>query len=78
LLFSIGAIVPVLPFFVFDGTSALVASLILSGLALFGLGALITVFTGRSAWATGLRQLLLGGAAAALTHLLGRVIGASL
>jgi VIT1/CCC1 family predicted Fe2+/Mn2+ transporter len=78
LLFSIGAIIPVAPFFIFDGMAAIFASLTFSGFALFGLGALITVFTGRSVWVAGMRQLLLGGAAAALTHLLGRVIGAGI
>jgi len=45
------------------------------GLALFGLGAAITVFTGASAWRAGGRQLLLGLAAAGLTFGVGRLIG---
>lgn len=77
-LFSFGAIIPVLPFFIFSGMMAIVFCLIISGLGLFGFGALITLFTGRSVWISGSRQFLLGGMAAALTHLLGRLIGSGL
>jgi VIT1/CCC1 family predicted Fe2+/Mn2+ transporter len=49
-----------------------------SALALFGLGAAITVFTGASAWRAGGRQLLLGLAAAGLTFGVGRLIGIAL
>ena len=54
LLFSAGAIVPVLPFFVAEGIPALIASVILSMLALFTIGAAITIITGRSALQSGL------------------------
>jgi VIT1/CCC1 family predicted Fe2+/Mn2+ transporter len=74
-LFAIGAILPVLPFFFLAGTAAVVASAVLSGIGLFGIGALITVFTGRGALASGGRQVLIGGAAAALTYLVGLAIG---
>jgi VIT1/CCC1 family predicted Fe2+/Mn2+ transporter len=42
---------------------------------LFSIGALITVFTGRGALFSGGRQVLVGGAAAALTFVVGRAIG---
>jgi VIT1/CCC1 family predicted Fe2+/Mn2+ transporter len=74
-LFAIGAILPVLPFFFLAGTAAVVASAVLSGIGLFGIGALITVFTGRGALGSGGRQVLIGGAAAALTYLVGLAIG---
>ncbi len=76
-LFAIGAIVPVLPFFFGGGTTAVVASAILAALALFGIGAAITLMTGRSVWRSGLRQVLIGGAAAALTYAVGRLIGSA-
>ena len=74
-LFAIGAILPVLPFFFLTGTAAVIASAVLSGIGLFGIGALITVFTGRGALQSGGRQVLIGGAAAALTYLVGLAIG---
>ena len=75
LLFTVGAIVPILPFFVTRGSAAVVSSGAISGLALFGIGAAITLFTGRPVWRSGGRQLLLGLAAAGVTFGLGRLIG---
>lgn len=75
--FSIGAIIPVLPYFF--GASALyvLVSMAISGLALFSVGALISVITGRGVLYSGARQLAIGGVAAAITFGLGTVIGAS-
>lgn len=74
-LFATGAIVPVLPFLVASGTPAIVASAILSGFALFGLGAAITLLTGRNPWRSGLRSLAFGLAAAAITFGIGSLLG---
>ena len=74
-LFAMGALVPILPFLVARGNLAVVASAIVSGLGLFGIGAAITIFTGTPVWRSGGRQLLLGLAAAAVTFGLGRLIG---
>ena len=78
LLFAVGAIVPVLPFLVVSGGRAIAASVVVSALALFGIGAAITLMTGRGILASGLRQLGFGLAAAALTYGVGRLIGVSL
>jgi len=75
LLFTVGAIVPILPFFVTRGSAAVVSSGAISGLALFGIGAAITLFTGRPVWRSGGRQLLLGLAAAGVTFGIGKLIG---
>lgn len=74
-LFALGALIPVLPFLITSGTVAVLASVAFSGLALFGIGAAITIFTGRSVWVSGGRQLALGLAAAGLTYGLGRLLG---
>src|SRR5215213_104356 len=78
LLFSAGAIIPVLPYFFAEGVTALVASLILSVIGLFAIGAAITIITGRGALLSGLRQVLFGVAAAAVTFGIGRLFGAAL
>jgi vacuolar iron transporter family protein len=78
LLFAFGAILPVLPYLVASGIAAFAASIALSGLALFGIGAAITLFTGRSVWRSGGRQLLLGLGAATLTYAVGRALGVAL
>ena len=78
LLFALGAIVPVLAFLALSGRAAVGASLGVSALALFGIGAATTLMTGRSVWFSGMRMLGFGIGAAALTFGLGRLIGAGL
>jgi VIT1/CCC1 family predicted Fe2+/Mn2+ transporter len=77
-LFAIGAIIPVTPFFFFVGHTAVMASLVASGFGLFGIGAGITLLTGRTVWFSGARQVAVGFGAAALTFLVGRLIGVSI
>ena len=77
-LFAIGALVPILPFFVLRGSLAVAVSVAVSALCLFGIGAAITIFTGAPVWRSGGRQLLLGLAAAGVTFGLGRLIGMAL
>lgn len=77
-LFAVGAIVPVLPFVFFSGIGAVAFSVILSALALFGIGALITLMTGRSVLYSGMRQVVVGLAAAALTYGVGSLIGTAI
>ena len=77
-LFAGGAIVPVAPFLYLTGTSAVIVSLLVSALALFLVGAAITLFTGRSVLATGLRQLLFGVVAAGVTYGIGHLLGVTL
>ncbi len=77
-LFAIGAVLPVLPFFFLSGDRAIAASLATSGVGLFAIGAAITILTGRSVWFSGMRQVLVGLGAAALTFAIGRLIGVSL
>ena len=77
LLFAIGAFMPLLPWLFSAGTLAITLSAILSGLALFGAGAVITLFTGRSVWFSGGRMLLFGLAMAAVTFGIGSLIGVS-
>jgi VIT1/CCC1 family predicted Fe2+/Mn2+ transporter len=77
-LFAIGAAVPVLPFFAFSGSIAVLVSALLCIFALFGLGAGITLLTGRSVAYSGLRQVLFGLLAAAITYSLGWLFHASI
>jgi VIT1/CCC1 family predicted Fe2+/Mn2+ transporter len=74
-LFCIGAIPPIIPFVFIGGTTAIVISLVLSGIALFVIGAVITRLTDRSPLKSGLRQLAIGLGAAAVTFGVGAIIG---
>lgn len=77
-LFALGAIFPVAPFFFAAGASAVLASLALSGAVLFLIGAGTTLFTGRGILFSGMRQLVIGYAAAGVTFAIGHVIGVSI
>jgi VIT1/CCC1 family predicted Fe2+/Mn2+ transporter len=73
-LFAIGAVVPVLPFALLEGSAAIAASVGLSAVALFAIGAAITLLTGRGVLFSGLRQLAIGLGAAGLTFAVGRLL----
>ncbi len=77
-LFAAGAIVPVSPFFFCDLSTAVMLSAIFSTLALFIVGAAITLFTGRGVWFSGMRQVIFGLGAAALVYGVGKIVGVSL
>lgn len=76
-LFAIGAILPLFPFFFLSGTTAIVASAISSSVGLFLIGSAITLFTGKSIWFSGFRQVIFGLLAAAITFGIGKLIGVS-
>jgi VIT1/CCC1 family predicted Fe2+/Mn2+ transporter len=77
--FAVGALVPVIPFFIGADASApfVIASGALSAVAMFAVGASLSLFTGRGVLLSGGRQLALGAAAAALTFGIGSLIGVS-
>jgi VIT1/CCC1 family predicted Fe2+/Mn2+ transporter len=78
LLFTTGAFFPVAPFLFLTGMPAVIVSLSVSTVALFLVGAAITLLTGRSVSYSGLRQLLFGLVAAGLTYGIGRLLGVTL
>ena len=77
-LFAVGAILPVLPFVFFSGTAGIVVSSATSVVGLFAIGALTTLMTGKNALLYGLRHVLIGLVAAAITFGIGRLIGVSI
>jgi VIT1/CCC1 family predicted Fe2+/Mn2+ transporter len=72
--FSVGALIPLLPYLL--GATVLWPALVAGGVGLFGAGALTARFTGKRWWRSGLRQLALGVAAAGVTYLIGTLLGA--
>lgn len=73
--FAAGALIPLLPFLLFLGGTAVVLSTVLAGIGLFIVGSLITVLTPHSSWYGGSRQLVLGLVIAAITYAIGSAIG---
>lgn len=78
LMFTIGGIIPVIPFIFTSGIHAIIISIIMSTLGLFLIGAAITLFTGKSLWYSGMRQIIFGLLAAAITFGIGRIIGVAI
>lgn len=75
--FSLGAAIPLLPF-ALRLAAPLPWSVALSAAGLFAVGATLSLFTGRQALLGGLRMLLIGAAAGALTYTIGNLLGVSL
>jgi VIT1/CCC1 family predicted Fe2+/Mn2+ transporter len=75
--FAIGALVPLVPFLFVGGSAGLVASAVITALALLVVGVLTARVTGRPPLLSGLRMLLIGGAAASVTYLIGVALGVS-
>jgi VIT1/CCC1 family predicted Fe2+/Mn2+ transporter len=73
--FATGAFLPVVPFIFGGGVAAVVVSALLSVLTLFGVGAAISVFTGRHAGRSGARMAVIGAFVAAITFLIGKLVG---
>ncbi len=73
-----GALIPLLPFAFVHGAAGVWTSAGVSAAALFGVGALLSIFTGKSALYSGFRMAAIGGVVAIVTNTLGRLIGVSL
>jgi len=76
--FAFGALIPLLPFLYHGVSGPIPAALVLTAISLFLVGALISLFTGKSAFKGGLRMLLIGGSASALTYGIGLLLGVTL
>jgi len=75
--FAVGGLIPMLPY-LFAFEHALQIAITLTALALFSIGATLSLFTGRGALGGGLRMLLIGGSAGVLTYSIGNLLGANL
>jgi VIT1/CCC1 family predicted Fe2+/Mn2+ transporter len=73
--FALGALVPLVPYLF--GATSLMPGLVITLVALFGAGAVVTQVTTRPWWYGGVRQVLLGGIAAAITYGVGALVGMS-
>jgi len=73
--FFVGALIPLLPWLVASGSTAVIASFAAALVALFLVGAGVSLFTGRGVLFTGLRQVVIGGGAAVVTWLAGGFLG---
>jgi VIT1/CCC1 family predicted Fe2+/Mn2+ transporter len=74
--FCIGASLPLIPF-LFGLSQGVLIAACLSGAALFVVGAVLSLFSGKSALLGGARMLLIGSAAAAATYFIGSLFNVS-
>jgi vacuolar iron transporter family protein len=77
LSFSVGAILPLFPWFITEGAAAVIASVIIGAIAALALGAAIGFMSGRNVLGTALRQLAVAAIAAAVTYGVGHLLGVS-
>ncbi|MGH9266309.1 MAG: VIT1/CCC1 transporter family protein, partial [Acidimicrobiales bacterium] len=77
LTFSIGATIPLVPYFFGSGTAAMVVAIVLGVVAALTVGALLARFTGRPMGRSALRQLLFSAVPAAITFAIGSAVGVS-
>jgi VIT1/CCC1 family predicted Fe2+/Mn2+ transporter len=75
LSFAAGGAVPLLPFLFGNNDEVMVFVIVVTAIALFLVGAALSLFTGKDAWWSGLRMVLIGGGAGLVTFLVGRVLG---
>ena len=76
--FAAGALIPLAPFLLAAGNSSLLATVVATAIALFAVGATLSLFTGRSALRSGLRMLAIGAAAGGFTYFIGSMLGVTL
>ena len=76
LAFTLGAAVPLVPYLIGSGAAAFAASIVASLIALAALGVGISRLTHRTPLFSAVRQVLLGGLAAAVTYAIGTLLGA--
>jgi VIT1/CCC1 family predicted Fe2+/Mn2+ transporter len=78
LAFTAGALIPLLPFLFRIGPAPLAGAAVLAGVALFAVGAALSLFTGRGAWRGGARMLASGAGSGIATYAIGSLLGVSL
>jgi len=76
LMFSVGAVIPLIPFLL--GFGSLAAGLLVGGAGLLLAGGVAATFTATPWWWGAIRQLLFGGLAAGATYLVGTALGVGL
>lgn len=76
--FAAGALVPIVPFLAGEAGKAVLTAAGLAAIALFGVGAALSLFSGKNAWAGGGRMVVIGALAAGASYGIGALLGVSI
>lgn len=76
--FAIGAAIPLLPYFMHDSPWALTFSILLTGITLFVIGAIMSLFSNRNPLLLGIRMLGIGVVAGGATFIIGKFLGTAI
>ncbi len=76
--FAVGAVVPVIPYVISSGTTALILAIVLASVALLAVGGVVGRLSGLGIVKSALRQFAVGAGAAAVTFVLGTLVGTGL
>jgi VIT1/CCC1 family predicted Fe2+/Mn2+ transporter len=74
-MFALGALLPLIPFFFRGGTGAALVAGAIAGVSLLTVGGLTSLLTGRSPLFSAVRQLMIGVLAALVTYGIGTLVG---
>lgn len=76
--FAAGALIPLVPWMMTEGDLATIISIVLATVAAGVVGAVLSLFTGKSAWFSAARQVLIAAGASAATYAIGRAVGTTI
>src|SRR3990167_3525062 len=76
--FSIGALIHLLPFLFGAYQWSMLISILITGITLFFIGLILSLFTNRNPWLLGFRMLFIGAMAGCITFLIGKLLDISL
>jgi len=78
IFFTLGALIPIVPWIIFPGILAFYVSIIMSLGGFFFIDVGRTLATGRNPWKSGLEMFLIGTGAAIITYLIGSLVGVAI
>lgn len=74
IFFTLGALIPLLPFLLSNSYWSAPVAIVLTAISLFSIGMLLSLFTGCQGVKSGLRMLLIGAVASGVTYFIGHLL----
>lgn len=77
LLFAVGSIPPIIPWFFLGGNTGIIIAIVLTSIGGLLVGSLVAMSSGKSIWRGAIRQLMIVLGASLITYVIGYVFGVS-